>query len=123
MDLTDRRAVLTLLSVILIGTLHIVKVHGLTCLKCNSMMDPLCRMGFSNVHKCSSDSVGCLTYIGVMPGPLGNMVIRDCTDTPSSGFCSSTLGHEVCVFTCYSNKCNGDTIDDQFMLSIQNTIQ
>merc|ERR1711994_1117516 len=119
-DFPGRRGILTILSVVLI--LSSYKVHGLTCLKCNSMIDPLCRMGFAKVQHCPPESIGCLTYIGVMPPPLGNMVIRDCTDMPSPGFCSNAMGHEVCTLTCYRNKCNRDTVDEEFMLNLQNAI-
>ncbi|KAK2186289.1 hypothetical protein NP493_208g04003 [Ridgeia piscesae] len=85
---------------------------GLYCIRCNSMDDPLCAAARVPAIKC--EGVACITYVGKMPIPGTDVVIRDCSSQDIGNFCQvlppddpdSTTNRKFCVQSCTYSKCN-----------------
>jgi hypothetical protein len=112
------------------------RVEAIRCVRCSTENDPLCSLGFARSVQCDSLSTACLTYIGKMPSPEPDVVIRDCALNDLGNFCqtipllpppppspdaspssddrqnavdvssSSSFEHTICIRTCRYSLCN-----------------
>lgn len=88
------------------------------CMQCSSLEDPLCGAGIAPIRKCEVDTEMCMTYVGKMPLPGMDMVIRECAEVDMGSFCRTMpnvmqdggMQHEFCISTCHSNGCNGRSL-------------